>query len=156
MNTYQNKTQSMSQIKERDRLDGAGTVLHWYDFICPFCYIGQQQNTILGRNGLRVAEMPFQAHPEIPPGGSFAGSRQGPMYAMLEHEAKDAGLALNWPPRLPNSRHALAAAEWVRQTAARPFRAIPGRSICGTFRTRRGSWKPDRYRSTCKRSGHRR
>ena len=59
--------------------------------------------------------MAFQAHHEIPPGGIAAGSRQGPMYAMLEREAREAGLALNWPPRLPNSRRALAAAEWVRQ-----------------------------------------
>jgi 2-hydroxychromene-2-carboxylate isomerase len=37
------------------------------------------------------------------------------MYANLEREAKEAGLALNWPLRLPDSRPALAAAEWVRQ-----------------------------------------
>jgi predicted DsbA family dithiol-disulfide isomerase len=105
----------MNQIKERERLESVGTVLNWYDFICPFCYIGQQRNAILSRHGLRVVEMAFQAHSEIPPGGIPAGSRQGPMYAMLEREAKDAGLTLNWPLRLPNSRRALAAAEWVRQ-----------------------------------------
>jgi predicted DsbA family dithiol-disulfide isomerase len=105
----------MSRIKERERLERADTVLHWYDFICPFCYVAQQRNAILRRHGLRVVEMPFRAHPEIPPEGIPAGSRQGPMYAMLEREAKDAGLTLNWPPRLPNSRRALAAAEWVRQ-----------------------------------------
>ena len=90
-------------------------VLHWYDFICPFCYVGQQRNAILVRHGLRVVEMAFQAHPDIPPGGVPAGPRRGPMYAMFEREAKEAGLALNWPPRLPDSRRALAAAEWVRQ-----------------------------------------
>jgi len=105
----------MRQMDKQKRLESAGTVLHWYDFICPFCYIGQQRNAILSRQGLRVIEMAFQAHPEIPPGGIAAGSRQGPMYAMLEREAKDAGLTANWPPRLPNSRRALAAAEWVRQ-----------------------------------------
>lgn len=105
----------MSLIDERERVDSAGTVLHWYDFICPFCYVGQERNAILGRHGLRVVEMAFQAHPDIPPGGVPAGPRRGPMYAMLEREAKEAGLALNWPPRLPDSRRALAAAEWVRQ-----------------------------------------
>jgi len=105
----------MTKIEERKRVVSAGTVLHWYDFICPFCYVGQQRNAILSSHGLRVVEMAFQAHPDIPPGGIAAGSRQGPMYAMLEREAKDAGLTLNWPPRLPNSRRALAAAEWVRQ-----------------------------------------
>jgi predicted DsbA family dithiol-disulfide isomerase len=109
------KERERLEIKERERLESAGTVLHWYDFICPFCYIGQQRNATLRRHGLRVVEMAFQAHPEIPPGGIAAGSRQGPMYAMLEREAKDAGLTFNWPPRLPNSKRALAAAEWVRQ-----------------------------------------
>ena len=37
----------------------------------------------------------------------------GPMYAMIEREAKEAGLPLNWPARIPNSRPALAAAEWA-------------------------------------------
>jgi predicted DsbA family dithiol-disulfide isomerase len=37
------------------------------------------------------------------------------MYAMLEHEAKEAGLPLRWPPRLPDTRRALAVAEWTRR-----------------------------------------
>src|SRR5262249_50192334 len=67
------------------------------------------------RHGLRVLELPFQAHPEIPPGGIPAGPRNGPMYATLEREAKEAGLPLHWPPRLPNTRQAFAAAEWARR-----------------------------------------
>src|SRR5689334_5549122 len=90
-------------------------VLHWYDFICAFCYVGQSRNTILVQHGLQVVELPFQAHPDIPPGGIPAGPRSGPMYVMLEREARDAGLPLHWPPRLPNTRRALAAAEWARQ-----------------------------------------
>lgn len=45
------------------------TVLHWYDFVFPFCYVGQQRNAILARRGLDVVELPFQAHPDIPLGG---------------------------------------------------------------------------------------
>src|SRR5262249_11054811 len=70
---------------------------------------------ILGRHGFDVVELPFQAHPDIPPGGISAGPRSGPMYVMLERGAKEAGLKLSWPKHLPNSRRALAAAEWVRQ-----------------------------------------
>lgn len=95
--------------------DDPRTVLHWHDFICPFCYVGQQRNEILIQHGLEVVELPFQAHPDIPPGGISAGPRVGPMYAMLEREAKEAGLPLRWPPRVPNSRLALAAAEWSRR-----------------------------------------
>jgi predicted DsbA family dithiol-disulfide isomerase len=43
------------------------------------------------------------------------------MYAMLEREAKEAGLPLNWPARLPNTRRALAAAEWARRQQPRAF-----------------------------------
>src|SRR5215468_2577691 len=107
-------------IQRRD-LNGPRTVLHWYDFICPFCYVGQQRNAILLRNGLDVVELAFQAHPEIPDGGILAGPRNGPMYSMLEREARQAGLVLNWPQHLPNTRRALAAAEWVRQHQADSF-----------------------------------
>jgi predicted DsbA family dithiol-disulfide isomerase len=95
--------------------DDPQTVLEWYDFICPFCYVGQQRNTILVQNGFQVIELPFQAHPDIPPEGILAGPRTGPMYAMLESEAREAGLQLKWPQHLPNTRRALATAEWVRR-----------------------------------------
>ena len=90
-------------------------VLHWYDFLCPYCYVGQSRDVILARHGLKIIELPFQIHPDIPPGGIEAGPRNGPMYEMLEREAMEAGLPLNWPPRLPDTRLALAAAEWTRQ-----------------------------------------
>lgn len=87
----------------------------WYDFICPFCYVGQSRTAILVRRGVNVTELPFQAHPDIPPGGIQAGPRSGPMYMRLEREADAAGLPLKWPARIPNSRVALAAAEWARR-----------------------------------------
>jgi predicted DsbA family dithiol-disulfide isomerase len=104
-------------------MDGNRAVLHWFDFVCPFCYVGQQRNEIFVQHGLQVVELPFQVHPEIPPGGIEAGPRNGPMYAMLEREAREAGLPLHWPAHLPNTRRALAAAEWVRRN--RP-EASPG------------------------------
>ncbi|WP_275412797.1 DsbA family oxidoreductase [Planotetraspora phitsanulokensis] len=61
-----------------------------------------------------VVHLPFQIHPEIPSGGIEAGPRVGPMYRGLEREAADVGLPLIWPARLPDTRTALAAAEWVR------------------------------------------
>jgi predicted DsbA family dithiol-disulfide isomerase len=101
--------------------DDPGTVLHWYDLLCPFCYVGQNRTAILLRHGLDVVELPFQAHPDTPPGGIPAGPRNGPMYTMLEREAREAGSPLNWPPRLPNTRRALAAAEWTRRHQPRAF-----------------------------------
>ena len=97
-------------------------ILHWYDFLCPFCYVGLHRTEILVQAGFEVIELPFQAHPEIPFGGIEAGPRDGPMYRMLEREARQAGLPLNWPPRLPNSRIALAAAEWLRRYQPEMFK----------------------------------
>jgi predicted DsbA family dithiol-disulfide isomerase len=111
----------MNEKTPREPMDGAETVLHWYDFTCPFCYVAQQRNAILRRHGFQLIQLPFQAHPDIPPGGISAGPRQGPLYAMLEAEARKAGLPLHWPRHLPNSRMALAAAEWTRQHQRRVF-----------------------------------
>ena len=108
----------------RERQISPSTVLHWYDFLCPFCYVGQARTAILVRHGLDVVELPFQAHPDIPPGGIPAGPRTGPMYAMLAREAKEAGLPLVWPPHLPDTRRALAAAEWARRRQPSTFRAF--------------------------------
>jgi predicted DsbA family dithiol-disulfide isomerase len=101
--------------------DDPRTVLHWYDFLCPSCYVGQRRTAILVGRGLTVVELPFQAHPDIPPDGIHMGPRNGPVYAMLEREAHEAGLPLHWPSRLPDTRRALAAAEWVRRHEADAF-----------------------------------
>ena len=112
-----------SQAME-DRLNDPRTVLHWYDFLCPFCYVAQSRNEILHRRDFVVVELPFEAHPNIPASGADAGPRHGPMYANLEREAKDAGLILHWPSRLPNTRLALAAAEWARREHSDAFPAV--------------------------------
>src|SRR5215475_7379888 len=70
-----------------DEIQNAGIALQWYDFDCPCCYVAQHRNAILVRHGLDVVELPFQPHPDIPPGGVAAGPRNGAMYCMLEREA---------------------------------------------------------------------
>ena len=84
----------------------------------------RRTTAILMRYGFHVVELPLQAHPDIPPGGIPAGPRSGPMYAMLERDAREAGLELNWPPHLPDTRRALAAAEWVRRHRPDDFPAV--------------------------------
>jgi predicted DsbA family dithiol-disulfide isomerase len=116
--TTQEPTESTKDLTKDEfghKLQNPNTVLHWYDFLCPFCYVGQHRTAILIRRGLEVIELPFQAHPDIPSTGVPVGPRNGLMYTNLEREAREAGLSLNWPPRLPNTRRALAAAEWVRR-----------------------------------------
>ena len=63
---------------------------------------------------MSVIDLPLQIHPEIAPGGAPAPPRAGPMYDYLVEEARAAGLELNWSPRIPYSRFALAAAQAVR------------------------------------------
>src|SRR5437899_12413746 len=84
----------------------AGPAWHWYDFLCSYCYVGQDRTAILRRNGLEVVELPLQIHPEIPRGGVAVGPRRGAMYEQLAQEAHAAGLSLHWPRRLPFSRPA--------------------------------------------------
>ena len=92
----------------------APSVLHWFDFICPFCYVAQDRNRILRDAAVTVIDQPLQIHPEIGPGGAPAPPRTGRMYEQLAQAAREAGLALRWAPRIPSSRYALAAAESVR------------------------------------------
>jgi predicted DsbA family dithiol-disulfide isomerase len=92
-------------------------VKHWFDVMCPFCYIAQHRNDILARHRIEVVHLPYQIHPEIPESGLAAGPRVGPLYDHLAREAAAAELALNWPARLSNTRRALSVAEWIRRTA---------------------------------------
>jgi len=108
-------------------------IVYWYDFICPFCYVAGSRNARLVRSGLGVVEMPFEAHPDIPPGGRSVGRRAGAMYAMLEHEAREAGLPLRWPARLPNTGMALAIAEWTRRNQAGAFAMLHQRLFQAHF-----------------------
>jgi hypothetical protein len=107
--------EQLQSVNEKTLIRPASQVIHWYDFICPFCYVAQGRNRWWPSHGLELVELPFQAHPEVPHGGLPMGKRQGPMYERLEQEARLADLPLQWPSRLPNSRQALFAAEWIRR-----------------------------------------
>ena len=87
---------------------------HWFDFICPFCYVGQSRTALLRAAGVTVAELSFPIHPEIGPGGVEAPDRHGALYAQLSAEAERAGLPLVWSEQIPYSRPALALSELVR------------------------------------------
>lgn len=104
--------------------DVQGVVLHWYDLICPFCYIGQSRTALLVEAGLEVISLPFQAHPDTPAAGLVVGPRLGRKSKMLEREAAGEGLMLRWPSRIPNSRKALAVAEWVRRNRPSAFAEV--------------------------------
>jgi len=68
-------------MSQTHMLDEPRTVLEWYDFICAFCYVGQQRNTILVRNRFHVIELPFQAH--VVDFSSFVAGIRRPRIAAL-------------------------------------------------------------------------
>ena len=35
-------------------------ILGWYDFLCPFCYIGQRRNAVRAWHGLHLVDLTFQ------------------------------------------------------------------------------------------------
>ena len=78
--------------------EGVRRVLHWYDFLCPFCYVGQQRNTIFEDRGFDVIDLPFQAHPDIPSGRPRRRPAQRPDgRASSRTRPELAGLPINWP-----------------------------------------------------------
>ncbi|HUB96253.1 MAG TPA: DsbA family protein [Stellaceae bacterium] len=96
----------------------------WYDFLCPFCYAGQERSAYLVKRGFQIVNLPFQIHAGLPPEGVPVGNRDGPIYALLEREIRAAGLPLRWPTRLPNTRRALAVAEWTRRHMPSAFQRL--------------------------------
>ena len=126
-----NLTQNLKEFYTGE--DVKGKAWHWFDFTCPFCYVSKSRNKILEENGFNIIALPFQAHPEVPVGGIFMGQRQGPMYDLLEEEARAADLSLKWPLRLPNSRYALAAAEQVRRHSPGHFQKVEDRLFAAHF-----------------------
>ncbi|MEZ2126738.1 MULTISPECIES: DsbA family protein [unclassified Sinorhizobium] len=129
------------------------TVLHWYDFICPFCYVGQSRDAIFEDRGFAVVDLAFEIHPEIPPDGKFVGPRSGEMYDRLQKEADEASLPLNWPERLPNSRMALAAAEWVRRNEPDAFREFSKSLFAAHFAEGDDIGSPDVISERARRAG---
>jgi predicted DsbA family dithiol-disulfide isomerase len=88
----------------------------WSDYLCPWCYLGQDRSTLMGDLGLTVVHRPYELHPEIPATGQAIrpDGRLAATFARIAAECDELGLPFEAPTRLPNTRGALATAEWVR------------------------------------------
>jgi predicted DsbA family dithiol-disulfide isomerase len=88
----------------------------WSDYLCPWCYVGQDRSALVEALGVPVVHRPFELHPEIPPTGRpiRSGGRLGPTLARIASECDAIGMPFRAPTRLPNTRRALETAEWVR------------------------------------------
>ena len=111
----------MDEVSEQRRADDPRTVLHWYDFRCPFCYIGLHRTAISSGTGLMSASCHSRLIPTFRPEGlqrDLATDRSMPCWR-ARPERRDC--RLHWPPRLPDTRQALATAEWARRHQPRAF-----------------------------------
>ncbi len=95
--------------------------------------MGLDRSRLLQELGVTVVTLPLEIHPEIPVGGLSLADRWGArygeamaMYERIERECEAAGLPFNRPARVPNTRRALATAEWARLRAPKAAPALVG------------------------------
>lgn len=88
------------------------TVEVYADFICPWCYIGLDRlNRLVKERAVLLHWNPYLLRPDIPPGGVPLTSVLPPerlerAEAAVREAAQAAGLPLNRPDMVPNSRKA--------------------------------------------------
>ena len=88
----------------------------WSDYLCPWCYVGQDRSEQIASFGVSVVHRPYELHPEISAAGAAIRSdgRMAPTFARIAAECAEIGLPFRAPERMPNTRRALETAEWVR------------------------------------------
>lgn len=91
------------------------------DFVCPFCYIAERSSLtrLKGEFALGIDWRGFELRPDTPVAGTemaavFPPARLAMMHERLREVAKRFEVTMGEPTRLPNTRKALAMAEWAR------------------------------------------
>ncbi len=92
------------------------------DFVCPFCFVTEASSLVrLEREyDVELDWRGFELHPDTPPGGVtladyFGAARARAMARYIEEFAASFGVfGLAPHERIPNTRKALAVAEWAR------------------------------------------
>jgi len=55
----------MSLVTEQHSMRNPRAYSHWYDFLCPFCYIGQSRNAVLLQHGFHLLTRRSRDAPRI-------------------------------------------------------------------------------------------
>jgi len=92
----------------------------WSDYLCPWCYVGQDRTALLRSLGVTVTVLPYELRPDVPAGGVPTARR----YRGPTAEAEDAGMPFRPPTIVPNTHQVLAVAEWVRRRRPERFNAL--------------------------------
>src|SRR5258706_11134072 len=102
-------------------------IVMFSDFICPFCYIGFDViQKLKPEFDLQIEWRGFQIHPEWPADGASAAQQnqlgnadaRKQAWERISSMAESVGLAMKPPSVLTNSRLALVAAEFARDSGA--------------------------------------
>ena len=98
----------------------------WSDYICPWCYLGQDRTALLRSLDVAVTPQPFELHPDLPPEGRPVkpNGRLAAAYGAIGRECEAIGMPFRAPTHVPNSRRALETAEVVRQRWPASFPAL--------------------------------
>ncbi len=98
----------------------------WTDYLCPWCYVGQHRDAMLGGLGITITHLPFELHPEIGPEGRRIrpDGRLSATFDRIQAECDAANLPFRRPTRMPNTRRALETAEVVRRNHPNHFAAV--------------------------------
>ena len=100
--------------------------LLWRDYLCPWCWLGRGTADVLVDLDVEVTHLPYDLHPEIPPGGRAVrpGGRLDAVFDHIAAECAREGIEFVKPVRTPNTRRALESAEIVRRVAPAAFPAL--------------------------------
>jgi predicted DsbA family dithiol-disulfide isomerase len=117
----------------------------WSDYICPWAYLGRDRTALLRSMDVAVALMPYELHPDLPPGGRAVrpGGRLDRVHMDIGRECAEVGLPFQPPTRVPNSRRALETAEVVRALDPLAFDALDGALFAAHFVEGRDIGDPD-------------
>jgi predicted DsbA family dithiol-disulfide isomerase len=121
----------------------------WSDYICPWCYLGQDRTALLRSLGITVVARPYELHPRIPAEGIPSERR----YSRIAAACEEVGLPFNPPKVVPNSRRALVAAEAVRVNAPASFDDLDRALFAAYFVEGRNIGDPDVIAELVEKSG---
>ncbi len=100
-------------------------IVMFSDYICPFCYVGfETMRRLKPEFDLELEWRGFQIHPEWPAEGipldkaleTFAAASRGALWKRIGSMAEAVGFSMKPPAVLTNSRAALAATEFARES----------------------------------------
>ncbi|MEZ5176976.1 MAG: DsbA family protein [Acidimicrobiales bacterium] len=109
----------------------------WSDYLCPWCYVGQDRAKLLEERGVTVVHLPYELHPEIPAEGRRVrpDGRLEATFDRIEAACAEAGMPFRRPERMPNTRRALEPAEGVRRRHPDSFASLHAALFHAQFAT---------------------